>query len=125
MKENFWNTYPVLGALALAGAATALIFNGFYLYSAMHDASAPSLLKYQIRIGAALVGWIIGCGIVSRSRHGSWGRGILCGLFFIPGLLALIFTTGRKTRQEIWQEANPGLVGKEVRRQYRNVKPLY
>lgn len=124
MKENFWNTYPVLGALTLAGAATALIFNGFYFYNALGNPEA-NLLRLQIRIGAALACWIIGCGMVSRSRHGSWARGLICGLFFIPGLLALIFTTGRKTRQEIWQEANPGLVGKEVRRQYRNVKPLY
>lgn len=124
MKENFWNTYPVLGALTLAGSATALIFNGFYLYNALQNPEA-NLMRFQIRIGGALVAWVIGCGIVSRTRHGSWIRGFICGLFFIPGLLALIFTTGRKTRQEIWQEANPGLVGKEVRRQYRDVKPLY
>ncbi|MES2709191.1 MAG: hypothetical protein V4726_21525 [Verrucomicrobiota bacterium] len=124
MKENHWNTYPVIGAMTLGAAAAAMLFNGYYLLDDITD-TPQAMLKFQVRLGLAAGLWVLGSGIVSRTRHSSWTRGLLCGLFFIPGLIFLVITTGRKTRQEIWQEANPGLVGKEVRRQYRDVKPLY
>ncbi|MDB6134313.1 MAG: hypothetical protein JWM59_2556 [Verrucomicrobiales bacterium] len=124
MKENFWNTYPVIAAMTLGAAGAALLLNGFYLLQGVAETS-DELFKYQLRIGAALALWVAGCGMTSRTRHGSWTRGLLCGLLFIPGLVILLLTTGRKTRQEIWEEANPGLVGRAHRRQYRDVKPLY
>lgn len=124
MKENFWNTYPVIAAMTLGGAGAALLFNGFYLWDGING-PPEHLLKYQLRIGAALALWIAGCGMASRTRHGSWTRGLLCGLLSLPGLLILLLTTGGKTRQEIWEGANPGLAGRAHRRQYRDVKPLY
>lgn len=124
MKENFWNTYPVIAAMALGTAGAALLFNGFYLLDGIKHLPGD-LFKYQLRLGAAFILWIVGCGMTSRTRHGSWTRGLLCGLLFIPGLLIVLLTTGHKTRQEIWDGANPGLAGRAHRRHYRDVKPLY
>ena len=120
MRENHWNTYPVISALVLAASGVLFILNGFYWYE-----KVQSLEKTQMGIAAASALWILGCALTSRTRHASWTKGILCGLLFLPGLIILILTTGGKSRQEIWQEANPQLVGRNLRRQYRDVKPLY
>lgn len=124
MKVNEWNSYPVIAAMILGTSGTLFLFTGFYFFDDVAETES-SLLKLQLKLAAAIVLWVIGCGVTSRTRHASWTKGLLCGLFFVPGLIFLVLTTGGKSRQEIWQEANPELVGKNLRRQYRDVKPLY
>ncbi|MDB6133631.1 MAG: hypothetical protein JWM59_1874 [Verrucomicrobiales bacterium] len=121
MNSNFWHTYPVIAAMTLGASGASLLLNGFYLMEGV--AGTPDqIFKYQLRIGAALVLWVVGCGMASRTRHGSWTRGLLCGLLFVPGLLIVLLTTGRRTRQELWQEE---MARREQKRQARNVKPRY
>lgn len=124
MKINIWHHYPFISAFVLAGAMVLLLFNGFYLLDGVPDQPA-AVHKMLLKVSAGGVLWILGCGMASRTRNGSWIKGLLCGLLFIPGLLILVFTTGGQNRQEIWELANPTLAGKRDRRHYRNVKPLY
>lgn len=124
MKGNLWYAYPFLSAVVLAVSGVLFLFSGYYYFDGVPD-SAPQLLELKLKTVAAAVLWVLGCGMVSRTRNDRWSKGFLCSLLFLPGLVLLIFTSGGKNRQEIWNEANPGLAGRQLRRQYRDVKPLY
>ncbi|MDB6135391.1 MAG: hypothetical protein JWM59_3634 [Verrucomicrobiales bacterium] len=118
MRENFWNTHSVLAAMTLGASDAFLVLNGFYLFQGVVQ-TPDQILECQLRIGAALALWAVGCGMTSRTHHGSWTRGLFCGIFFLPGLWVLLLTTGRKTRQELWERE-----AAKRERQHRNVKPL-
>lgn len=124
MKYNPWHQYPVISAFVLAAAAVLLLFSGFYLLDGIPDRPV-ALYKLKRKAVMGIIMWIVGCGIASRTRNDTWKRGFLCSLLFVPGLILLVLTTGKKNRHEIWEEANPKLAGKRDRRQYRDIKPLY
>jgi cell division protein FtsW (lipid II flippase) len=124
MKGNLWYAYPIISAVVVAVSGVLFLFTGYYYFDGVPD-TAAQLQSIRIRAMVAAVLWVSGCGMVSRTRNDQWRKGFLCSLLFLPGLLLLIFMTGGKNRQEIWNQANPGLAGRQLRRQYRDVKPLY
>ncbi len=124
MKLNPWHQYPCISAFVLAAAMVLLLFNGFYIFDGIPD-RPPAFHKLVLKATAGGVLWILGCGLASRTRNDTWIKGLLCGLFFLPGLLILIFISGGQNRQEIWEKANPTLAGRRVRRHNRDIKPLY
>ena len=124
MNENPWHNYPIISASLLAASAALMMFCGYFYFDGVPD--TPGQLHTLLwRTIAACLLWMLGCGLAARTRHAPWRTGLLCGLLFVPGLLLLLRLTGKKNRQEIWQESNPQLVGKQLRRQYRDVKALY
>lgn len=124
MNENPWNTYPFISAFVLTASASLFLLCGYYYFDGIPDSPAR-LVSLHLRTAGAVALWILGCALVSRTRHSTWKKGALYSLLFIPGLLILIFTTGGKTRQQLWEESNPELARRRLRHQYRPVKPLY
>jgi hypothetical protein len=124
MKGNLWNAYPIISAFVLAVSGVLFLFGGYYYFDGVPD-TAAQLQAIRLRAAAAVFLWVLGCGMVSRTRNDQWKKGFLCSLLFLPGLVLLICITGRKNRQEIWNQAHPGLAGRQLRRQYRDIKPLY
>ena len=124
MKHNFFAEYPVVSALLLAASIAILMLCGYFYVDGVPDTSA-FLHTLHLRMVGAIGLWILGCGCTARTRHAPWRMGFLCSLFFLPGLLLLLWMTGKKDRHQVWQEANPQLVDKPIRRHYRNVKALY
>jgi hypothetical protein len=124
VKENFWHQNPFVSGFVVSGGVVLSVLSLFFLLDGVPDA-AEKVTSLQLRIALGVLLWVLGCGMVSRTRFGSWTRGFICSLFLLPGLLYLIYSTGGHTRQEMWQQSNPDLARRQNRRQYRDIKPLY
>lgn len=111
------------GSLICLGAVLMALCGYFYFDDVRDKPSQILILKILVGVGYAL--WILGSVFLAKSRFSSAKAGFLCGLGLLPGLIALLTVVRTRTRQEIWQEANPGLAGRAQARQYRNVKSLY
>ena len=124
MSENPWANNPFISAFLLSAAAALMMFCGYFYFDGVPDSPKQLQVLLWRTIAGGLL-WIAGCGAAARTRNASWRIGLLWGLLFVPGLLVLLRLTGGKNRQEIWQESNPQLVGKQLRRQHRDIKALY
>jgi hypothetical protein len=123
MKDPY-KTSPMLGASLIFLGAVMISYAAYFAFGV-----APKKLEITTPIlalaGTGYVLWVIGSILLARSRFSSARAGFLCGLFLLPGLIALLTCVHTRTRQEIWQLANRDFSPREQKRQYRNFKSLY
>ena len=111
------------GTLICLGAVLMLICGYFYFDELADKPDSISLMIWLSGLGYGL--WILGSILLARARFSSLWAGFFCGLLLLPGLIALLTVVPTLSRQQIWQEANPGFSSRSQKRQYRDVKSLY
>lgn len=122
--DNPYRHSTMLGGTLICFGAVLLLMSGYFLFDAIPDkAEELGSLRWQLGTGYFL--WVLGSVLVARARFSSLWAGFFCGLLLLPGLIALTCFISTRTRQEIWQEANPDFTKRAQRRQYRNLKSLY
>ena len=115
---------PMLGGSLLCLGAVLSLISGYFFFDDVLD--KPSEVQWMLIL--AVLGyllWITGSVLLARARFSSAWAGLFCGVLFVPGLLILLTFIPTRSRQEIWQEANPGFTKRDQKRQYRNFKSLY
>jgi hypothetical protein len=95
----------------------------FYMDDVPDLPSSIATMYWLMGIGYLL--WISGSIALARSRFSSIWVGLGCGILLLPGLLLLLTVVPRRSRQEVWQAANPTLTGRALKRQYPDRKSLY
>jgi hypothetical protein len=122
--NNPYRKSPMLGGtLICLGAVLMLMCGYFYLDDVADRPESVSLMIWLAGFGYGL--WILGSILLARARFSSLWAGFFCGLLLLPGLIALLTVVPTLSRQQIWQEANPGFSSRSQKRQYRDVKSLY
>ncbi len=115
---------PMVGGLLIClGAVLIAVCGYFYADDVADKPHTVTTLRSLAFVG--YVCWVVGSVLLARARFSSAWAGLFCGLLLLPGLLILLTLVPTRSRQEIWQEANPGLTGRAQARQYRNFKSLY
>lgn len=123
MKDPY-RASPMLGATLIFLGAVLLTYAAYFFFDSLpQKVDRNASLATAAALGYFL--WIVGSILVARARFSSTKAGLICGLFLLPGLIALLTTVRTLTRQEIWQRANRDFTPREQQRQYRNYKSLY
>ncbi len=81
---------------------------------------APWLL-----IGLGVLLWYCGALLFGRARGLSPWLSLLLGSLTLPGIAIMAMIGKPLTPHEAWERQNPEMAKKRVRREYRDVKPLY
>ena len=123
MKDPYHASPVIAGLLLCLGGVLMVVTSYFYMDDVPDKPSATGTMYWLIGIGYLL--WISGSTALARARFSSIWAGLGCGILLLPGLLLLLTIVPRRTRQEIWQAANPTLTGRVLKRQYPNHKSLY
>lgn len=74
-------------------------------------------------LGAGL--WLYGALMFGRVRGVNPWLSLLLGSLTLPGILILAMIGKPLTPHEAWERQNSGMAKQRVRRDYRDVKPLY
>ena len=114
----------MLGFSLLCLGAVLIVICGYFFFDDVTDKPDEVELKLNLT-GLGYLLWITGSILLARARFSSAWAGLFCGLLFLPGLFILLTIVPTRSRQEIWQEANPGFSKRDQKRQYRNFKSLY
>lgn len=115
---------PMLGGGLLFLGAVLMIMSGYFFLDDVAD--KPNEIQMMLILtGLGYVIWIVGSVLLARARFSSLWAGFCCGLLLLPGLFILLTIISTRSRQEIWQEANPNFTNREQKRQYRDLKSLY
>lgn len=121
---NPYRKSPMLGGTLLCFGAVLIVVCGYFYFDGVAD--KPDEIQWmEILAGLGYLLWVAGSVMVARARFSSAWAGLLCGLLFLPGLVILLTIVPTRSRQEIWQDANPGFSKRDQKRQYRNFKSLY
>jgi hypothetical protein len=123
MNDPYSASPVIAGLLLCLGGVLMVVTSYFYMDDVPDKPSAIGTMFWLIGIGYLL--WISGSIALARSRFSSIWAGLGCGILLPPGLLLLLTIVPRRTRQEVWQAANPTLTGRVLKRQYPNQKSLY
>ena len=98
---------PMHGASLLCLGAVLTVISCYFYFDDVAD--KPTAVQWLLALaGAGYLLWIAGSGLLARARFSSAWAGFFCGLLFVPGLIILLTVIPTRSRQEIWQEANPG-----------------
>lgn len=81
---------------------------------------APWLLAV---LGVVL--WLAGSVLFGRLRGVSLWLSLVLGSLTVPGIVIMAMMRKPLTPHEAWERQNPEMAKKRVRREYRDVKPLY
>jgi hypothetical protein len=122
--HNPYRKSPMLGGFLICLGAVLMVVCGYFYFDDVPDKPDGALTLLWLA-GTGYVLWVAGSVQLARARFSSGWAGLLCGLLLVPGLIALLTVVPTRNRQQIWQEAHPGLSGRAQQRQYRNVKSLY
>lgn len=76
-------------------------------------------------IGLGVLLWQYGALMFGRARGLSAWLSLLLGILTIPGIAIMAMMGKPLTAHEAWERQNPGMAKQRVRREYRDVKPLY
>lgn len=115
---------PMLGGTLICLGAVTMVMCGYFYFDDVAD--KPSAENWmQVLTGLGYLIWVAGTVLLARARFSSLWAGLICGIFLFPGLVILLTLVPTRSRQEIWQEANPGFTGRAQTRQYRDFKSLY
>lgn len=123
--------HPGVCAFLLA-AGGCLVAAGVYgvvgLESVKQTAAEPGGLGEMapwLLLGLGVVLWQYGALMFGRARGVSAWLSLLLGSLTIPGIFILAMIGKPLTPHEAWERQNPGMAKQRVRREYRDVKPLY
>lgn len=122
--HNPYRTSPMLGGLLICLGAVLMVLCGYFYFDDVADKPDESLTLLWLALTGYVL-WVGGSVQLARARFSSVWAGLLCGLLLLPGLIALLTVIPTRSRQQIWEQANPGLSGRAQQRQYRDVKSLY
>lgn len=122
--DNPYRTSPMMGGLLICLGGVLMVLCGYFYFDDVAEKPGEARTLFGLA-GTGYVLWVAGSMQLARARFSSIQAGLLCGLLLVPGLIALLTMVRTRSRQQIWQEANPGLSRRAQQRQYRNVKSLY
>ncbi len=122
--HNPYRTSPMLGGLLICLGAVLMVLCGYFYFDDVADSPGRARTLLWLAVTGYAV-WVCGNVQLARARFSPVWAGLLCGLLLVPGLIALLTVVPTRSRQQIWQEANPGFSGRAQQRQYRDVKSLY
>lgn len=114
----------MLGGMLICLGAVLMVICAYFRFDDVAEKSGEAAVLHGLA-GLGYLLWILGSTYLARARFSSIWAGFFCGLLLLPGLVVLLTVISTRTRQEIWQEANPNFSTREQKRQYRNVKSLY
>ena len=115
---------PMPGGTLICLGAVLMLICGFFYFDGVPD-KPDAILVLQGLLGLGYLLWVAGSVSLAKARFSSAWAGLICGIFLVPGLIALLTVVPTRSRQEIWQEANPGFGVRAQNRQYRNFKSLH
>ena len=121
---NPYRKSPMLGGSLICLGAVMMMMCGYFYFDELPDhPDSVRTMVWLTGLGYAL--WVLGSTLLARARFSPLWAGFFCGLLLVPGLIALLTVVPTLSRQQIWQEANPGFSNRSQKRQYRDVKSLY
>jgi hypothetical protein len=123
--------HPGVCAFLLA-AGGCLVAAGVYgilgpvsVKQAVAEPGGLSEMAPWLLVGLGVLLWYCGALLFGRARGLSPWLSLLLGSLTLPGIAIMAIIGKPLTPHEAWERQNPEMAKKRVRREYRDVKPLY